>query len=161
MLVANLLDLTHIGDFTGYPTTPVSPATSFLRRELFDEVQPNDCYVNTFNAMAHLGMVRNFKDGDVKYVVGVATGRAEIPVPHAWLKFCGKYYDPSWEVLQDHEDEDVRNFAATLPDFTYYAMAELDHHQLADALIANDHFPPCAVAIMKNRPTMLNKNWSK
>jgi hypothetical protein len=94
-------------------------------------IEPNLCYSNSLDAMYALGAE------EVTYVVGRAD--SYIPVDHAWIKYGGIYYDPTWEMYSDLSEN-------------YYPIAELDVFQLVTIADDNRDYPPTAMDMLINFP---------
>ena len=92
----------------------VEPCEDWLIEALKDKVYLKGCYHNTWEAMQKVGGIKNSR-----YVLGYWCHI--IPVEHCFLKYDGKYYDPTALLFRD------------ISPLRYFSMFELSMAEVKEA----------------------------
>jgi len=105
----------------------IEPLESNFVEYLMNKIMPRACYHNVFEAIKYL-----YSCYDVKYVLGYWCHI--IPVEHCFLKYDGKYYDPTALLFKDNSQ--VRYFS--LFELNYAELVSAQHYMKKKSKI-NDH----------------------
>ena len=80
------------------------PLDENLLSVIVDYLESKSCYSNTAITVNSLLSYGSFGE-DIRYVVGYAD--CVIPVEHCWIKIDDKYYDPTWELINQHPVDEL------------------------------------------------------
>ena len=113
----------------------VKPLTDELK-SILNLVKMKACYNNSYHYASLFGAT---------YVLGYAAGI--FPVDHAWIKYEGEYYDPTWE---KHLDDGIDGKS-------YVKLFEFEPSHLMGAIEANRMIPPSVIDVLNYELDKLEK----